>query len=441
MKKLLLFLSASLLFASNQDIQKQIEKLKAEFNAKIEALSQRVDENEFEASINRIKWGGELEVNWGFYSGTYDNKHFSNPNKWNMRLKLNMETRINERTKFIGRLMMSKAWGNSRGEDLSQLDALQGRADGTSALFVERAYVDFHITKNFIMTIGRQPSSDGPGMNLKYDTPRKATYPALLFNGAADGVVFTYKYKNPYIPKCKFRFAYGKGYEWQDPFYGWAAENPGIKDTNVYGVFFEGALPIEKMGRNLFILTGVKTTHLVTNPFDDRNATANQDLGDYEHFGVYFENLRAFDTRWNYFVSFAYAIPKGNGKKGVADLNNDGVPDTEVELLKNNGYAYHIGGRYDFRHWKIGYEFNHGSKYWFSFSTNLYDPINKLAIRGNVHDFYAIYKVDLYQYFRLGYMYADINYNYDGMYYAPNGEPDKVNDALKLIYLTYDVRW
>ena len=430
------------MFASG-DMKAEIKKLKAEFDKKIYDLTQRIDENEFQASMNRIKWGGEFETNWGFYSGTDQNGYFSNPNKWDMSLKLNMEAFIDEKTKFTGRLMMTKAWGSSNAEDLSSLDALQGRAKGTSAIFVERAYVDYRFNKNLIATVGRQPSSDGPGMNLKYNTSRKATYPALLFNGAADGIVLTYKFASPVksLKRTKFRLAYGKGYEWQDSMYGWSVANPGIKDTNVYGAFFEGSFPYESIGRNYFILTGVKTTHLVTNPFDNNDASANADLGDYEHLGFYFENTKAFGTNFNYFVSYAYSMPDPNGKTGIADLNNDGVPDTEVELLKRDGYAYHIGMRYDILPFKVGYEFNHGSKYWFSFSTNLYDPLNKLAIRGNVHDAYLIYRVDLYEYLRFGFTYADVNYNYIGMYFAPQGEPQRVDNSLKLFYVTYDVRW
>ena len=422
-------------------LKEYVKKNVKEVHTKIKKIDKRVDENEFESSLNRIKWGGEFITNISDYSGKTNAGTFHNHNKWDMQLRLNMEARINDKTKFTGRLMMSKAWGNSKGQSISVLDALQGRADGTSSLFVERAYIDYYVNKNFVVTVGRQPSSDGPGMSLKYDTPRKSTYPALLFNGAADGIVLTYKYKNPYIPKCKLRFAYGKGYQWQDPLYGWSTVNPGIKDTDVYGVFVEGKIPVKGMGRNLFILTGVKTKHLVTDPFNNTNAVTNKDLGDYEHFGIYFENLKAFNTKFNYFLSFAYALPEGNHNIGVADLNNDGIPDTNVELLKKNGYAYHVGGRYDFKKIKLGYEFNHGSKYWFSFSTNLYDPTNKLAIRGNVHDLYAIYKMDLYQYLRLGFVYADVNYNYTGMYFAPNGTPDRVNDKLKQYYMTYDVRW
>ena len=100
-----------------------------------------------------------------------------------------------------------------------------------------------------------------------------------------------------------------------------------------------------------------------------------------------------------------------------------------VKLLNKSGYAYHIGLRYDIKNnFKIGYEFNHGSRYWFSFSSNVADPLNKLAARGNVNDFYLIYNLDMNQYFRLGYTRADIDYAGSGMYYWMNGEPNKVDE-------------
>jgi len=451
MKKLAYLALFALLYAAEPTKQELIEQigqlekeltfLKSGIADTIDELSERIDENEFEASLNKIKWGGELRVNNGNYYIKYNEKKYSNTNKWDMKVILNMNAHINEKTKFTGRLMMTKAWGSSVPLELSVVDPTQGRVNGDSHVFLERAYVDYHITPDLVVTLGRQSTSDGPGMNLKYDTRRKATYPALLFNGAADGIVLTYKLKNRKIPNLKFRLAYGKGYQWQDPQYGWLGENPGIKDTDVYGFFIEGSFKSDHLGRNLWILTAVKTDDLITNPFDT-NATTNQNLGDYEHYGVYFENLKTLDSKLNYFVSYAYCKPHGNGKTGVSDLNNDGVPDTAVKLLKKPGYAYQLGFRYDkTRHWKYGYEYNFGSKYWFSFSTNLLDPVNKLAIRGFVHDFYIMYKMDLFQYVRIGYTLGRAKYNFIGMYYAVNGEPDAIDSTIRYIYAAYDVRF
>jgi len=76
-----------------------------------------------------------------------------------------MESKINDKTKFTGRLAMYKNWSDSIRDDMS--DSAEGRKpDGDSGIYVERAYVDYSFNKYFVATIGRQPSSDGPGMTL-----------------------------------------------------------------------------------------------------------------------------------------------------------------------------------------------------------------------------------------------------------------------------------
>ena len=71
---------------------------------------------------------------------------------------------------------------------------MQGRRPNDSSIFLERAYVDWTVLDGNVpltLTIGRQPSSDGPSHQFKDNTVRKATYSALSFDGAADGIVAT----------------------------------------------------------------------------------------------------------------------------------------------------------------------------------------------------------------------------------------------------------
>jgi len=450
MKKLLLSTVAiSLMFgAPNADLKQKIKSLESELNQlksqvsdmndDIDDLNDRVDENELQSALNKIKWSAEFETTVANFYGrrtnpqTQTTQNFTNTNKWFMKLMLNMEAKINDKTRFTGRLMMSKAWSQSVPSAYAGMDMYQGRVNGTSALYVERAYVDYKFTPNFIMTIGRQPSSDGPGMSLKYDTPRKSTYPALLFNGAADGIVFTYK------APLTVRVAYGKGYEWQDPQYEWTAPNGGIKDTNVYGAFIEGKLPVGSRG--FWQLSYVKTTDLFSNT-NGSQANQNVNLGNYTHYGFYAESYNIV-PKLDAFISTAISKPSPNGSTAMVDLNGDGVAETPVKLNQKTGYAYHIGARYTLpKNVKVGYEFNHGSKYWFSFTGNIYDPMNKMAIRGYVHDIYAIYHLDMFQYIRANFMYARNKYNFNGWYFAPNGEPQSIDDIYKMIALTYDLRF
>ena len=174
MKKLALSLVAlmALNAGSLEEKVKELEKKIEAINADIEELYNRADENEFQASLNKIKWGAEFETTIANFHGYDDNgtvNSFSNNGKVFMKLRLNMHSKINEKTKFTGRLSMYKYWGEAGLSPYLQ-DSNEGRIDGGSTLYVERAYVDYKITPNFIATIGRQPSSDGPGKSLINDT-------------------------------------------------------------------------------------------------------------------------------------------------------------------------------------------------------------------------------------------------------------------------------
>lgn len=269
-------------------------------------------------------------------------------------------------------------------------------------------------------------------MNLKNNTPRKSTYPAILFNGNADGIVLSYKLPKK-IPHGYARLAYGKGFQWSNKQYGYLANQDDLKDLDVFGAFLEGSLPSEKMGDNLIIFSAVRGVNFVGNP-EDTNTSSNKNLGSFSHFGLYFENNRAFGSRFNYFISLAMSIPKPNGK-------SYNTPNGPMSLLKEKGYAYHIGARYDFTKVKVGYEFNHGSRYWFSYTSGPYDLLNKIATRGDANDVYLMYQMDMNQFLRLGFTYLNYNYSGSGWHIAPNGTPPATNDYVKTLYLTYNVKF
>ena len=429
-----------------EQLEKSVKKFQGDYEEQIDELNARVDDNEFQASLNRIKWGGEFESTVGNYwgrqgsiKGIYTGSKYNNHNKWDLKLRLNMQTNINERTKFIGRLSMYKGWASSQkwggmNGYPGTFDSSDGRSLGGSSIYVERAYVDYKITNNLIATIGRQPSNDGPGMNLKNNTPRKSTYPSILFNGNADGLVLSYKFPKKTISNGAIRLAYGKGYQWSDDSYGYNANQNDLKDLNVYGAFLEGSLPFKKMGSNLVVFSAVLGKDFVGSS-GDSNTSHNINLGDFKHFGLYFENNRAFGTKLNYFISLAMSNPKSNGKSYITAMG-------PMQLLKKDGYAYHVGARYDINSkFKIGYEFNHGSRYWFSYTTGSYDPLNKIATRGSAHDFYLMYQMDMNQFLRMGYTSIDYKYAMSGWHMAPNGKPMPTDDYARLLYLNYNVKF
>jgi hypothetical protein len=429
-------------------LKAQIEDLKKNTDESIDELYERADANEFEATMNRIKWGGGIEISVNNYEGTTGSmstpmgnipgKSYSNSNKWTNKLKLTMEAKINDRTKFTGRLSMYKNWADSTPSSMLS-DPNEGKTSnsGTSGLFVERAYVDYKINDTFIATIGRQPSSDGPGLSLKENTPRQATYPALLFDGNADGLVLTANAGNikGALKNIKFRAAYGKGFQQDDSMSGFLANDNSVDDLDVAGAFAETSFDIANMGENLLVLSYVKATNFVGNSLNV-DTPNNVNLGDFDLMGIYFENNKAFGTALSYFLSYGYSKGNSNGKT----VNYGAMTGNQnVALVDGSSSAYHVGFRYDFaKILKFGYEFNHGGKNWFSFTQGSEDPMNKLATRGDVHDVYAIYQMDLNQYLRVGY--TDIQYDYTGSGWHI-GSAMPTDDEAKRAYLVYNVKF
>ncbi len=445
----------STLQASETELKSEISALKAELsklkkstNESIDELYERADSNEFEATMNRIKWGGGVEIGVNNYEGTTGSMttpmgnmpgtEYSNSNKWTNKLKLSMEAKINDSAKFTGRLSMYKNWADSTPSQMLS-DPNEGKTSnsGTSGLFVERAYVDYKINDIFTTTVGRQPSSDGPGMSLKENTPRKATYPALLFNGNADGIILTANAGNVKgaFKELKFRGAYGKGFQQDNSMSGFLANDNGVDDLDVAGAFIETSLDIPAMGENLMVLSYVKAVDFVGNSLNV-DTPNNVNLGDFDLMGIYFENNKAFGSALSYFISYGYSKGSSNGKTvnyGPMTSNQN------VGLVDGSASAYHVGLRYDFaKAFKLGYEFNHGDENWFSFTQGSEDPMNKMATRGDVHDLYAIYQMDMNQYLRIGY--TDIQYDYTGSGWHI-GPAMPTDDEAKRAYLVYNVKF
>ena len=437
---------------SQSDMDKVLKRLEALENRvkeqqeenldEFDALNERADENEFQATMNRIKWGGEFELTDNFIeskSGSMPimnatGQEYTDNNKWTTKLRLTMESKINDKTKFTGRLSMYKNWSDSAGVNLT--DPVEGKKPvGSSGIYVERAYVDYSPIDILTLTLGRQPSSEGPGMTLIENTQRKSTYPSILFDGAADGIVATVKLAPKSAMNPIVRGAYGKGFQNQSNYSPYTPNTNSIDDLNVYGAFYEMSVPLKSMGDNLLVLSYVHATDFIGHPqnFDTPN---NKNLGDMDLAGIYFENNKAFGTNLNYFISAGWNMPKDNGETvnfGALTGNQD------VTLLTESGSAYQIGMRYDFDMGvKIGYEFNSGSKYWYSFTNGSSDLLNKLATRGSVNDIYAIYQIDLNQFIRVGYTMIDYEYTGSGWHI---GEPMKTDDYINRGYAVYNLRF
>lgn len=428
---------------------KQNEAVKAE----LADLNDRADETEFQAALSKVKFGLEFSTavsNTNFNHIPYTEgqtsgyKDYSVNNKWMNELHLNMNADINDKTKFYGRLSMAKNW-SQMGWSGSPLDLDAGRNTRSSGpvLYVDRAYLDYYITPEWIATIGRQPGTDGPGSNLRNNALRQSTYPALAINALGDAAVITYKPESLQDHKVAIRAAYGKTYQWDEEgkVRDWMSDQKDA-DANLYYAAVEGELPIEGMGDNLIIFN---VAHMTDFALPIPGSTSLDDdgvinLGNLTLANIHFENYKAFGTNFNWFASLGYSNGSNNEINPLLStaLQKQGYGDGKFN--EKDGYAVHVGGRYDFtKALKVGYEFFWGSRYWYTMSRpSINDPLNIRMTRGTAHDFYVIYQLDRYQFLRLSYTNIQNIWGNRGL---PFGGAKKDKARADNIMLMYNVKF
>ncbi|EJJ4777197.1 DUF3373 family protein [Campylobacter coli] len=454
-------LLSSSLFAKNTDdeitkLQKQLAQIQAELaqirkereaqakqneavKAELADLNDRADETEFQAALSKVKFGLEFSTAVSNTNYKVSGQDYSANNKWMNELHLNMNADINDKTKFYGRLSMAKNW-SQMGWSGSPYDLDAGRNTRSSGpvLYVDRAYLDYYITPEWIATVGRQPGTDGPGSNLRNNALRQSTYPALAINALGDAAVITYKPESLQDHKVAIRTAYGKTYQWDEEgkVRDWMSDQKDA-DANLYYAAVEGELPIEGMGNNLIIFNVAHMTDFAL-PLPSIPSILNQgvyNLGDLTLANIHFENYNAFGTNFNYFVSLGYS----NGANAHT-LSVIPTIQSQLEFNEKDGYAVHVGGRYDFtKALKVGYEFFWGSRYWYTMSRpSINDPLNIRMTRGTAHDFYVIYQLDRYQFLRLSYTNIQNIWGNRGL---PFGGAKKDKARADNIMLMYNVKF
>lgn len=117
-------------------------------------------------------------------------------------------------------------------------------------------------------------------------------------------------------------------------------------------------------------------------------------------------------------------------------LNNDGDSS-------HSGWAIYTGWAYTIpsaglNNPKIGFEYNHGSEYWFSFTSGSTELYNKLATRGDVYDLYYIQPFNEYLFGRIGYTLAQYDHALSGFHIGDLGDSD---EELQNAYMLMDCRF
>jgi len=420
-------------------LKEKIASLQQTQNKNSEAIDELFDTtDDVEANMlkDKIKFGLDFKTYLDNFSKTYaDGQSIKSSNIWSNKLMLNMKADITKNMNFYGRLSMYKYWGSSTIHPYTYYDNMQGRVPAGSSLYVERAYINWFFNTNsslpMALTIGRQPSSDGPSNQFKDNTVRKGTYSALLYDGAADGLVFTANLSQLlHTPQTFLRVGYSKGFGYSETsnnvgnaFVG--ASNNDIEDTNVLGIFLD--TPFFGIDNSLVQLSYSKMLDIVANPLEN-NSSSNTNIGTLDLYGAMLEATNFKNTNLDFFLQLGYSVAHPNGN---SYLNYGGLLNSNGETSNKEGYSLWIGERYGFgeqQHFKIGLEYNHGSQNWINLTQGSFDVYNKLSTRGDAYETYFMYVINRYSNIRLGYIYIDYDYSGSGWFV---GESQKIESSMQ----------
>ena len=431
------------------------------------------------------------------YTGLNPNRTITEKNKSLVtnRLRLNMSVRALENVEFVGRLAMYKAWGMQSPPETSAgyfggypaIDGNSGRTPDDNKLLVDRAIVNWNNIggSNFWFSVGRRPTTDGPPSQLRLNNPSRMATPVSYMDWPFDGATLGYAYDNLFgianLPG-RIRFCYGRGYE------AGLGENT-LRDTDFAGISWDiynrnnrfvyiqsyvamnvfnypdlNSSVINAVNQNM----ATSAFNMATTGYGMSEADAmsffsmmpdmsfNRDnIGDIFHTSALymdkFQNL-------SFFVGGGWSRTNPNSKGmfndsagmmqdmvaamsqfvGLAEGDPGYVPFAgySPNTSSKDGFSVYVGTRYDIpsTNFKLGLEYNYGSKYWIGMSPGHDDMYaSKLATRGHVYEIYGIYELPGKAVAKLGAAsfrvgYQHYRYNYTGSM-DWNTKPYKVGSA------------
>jgi hypothetical protein len=371
------------------------------------------------------------------------------------RLRLKFDSKVADNVTFAARLSMYKVFGDSTGVQVFNGQPNTLAIDGTTTrvptgdmLRVERAYFSWNNIggSKLYLSVGRRPSTDGPPMTFRDDEPRGGTPSGALINYQFDGITFGYNVNE----KMTLRACYGMGYS-AGFGNGDLLKTPADRLKDVH--FFGGNFDLYATDKT-FIQTTIARAWNVTDGFNGQVVLPNNPVtGDVVGAPVIMRftpsaNLGAINLyglnmqkKLGQFDMFLSANMESLRPNGVTTPFGGLGSDPFETPTDHNGTMYYVGLRYSLPQndgkTKIGFEFNHGSKYWFNFAQAEDDIIApKTSTRGEVYETYLTHRINDHFIFKADFQ--RFNYTWSGSGWHL-GAPKRLDSTPVLGFPTYDM--
>jgi len=458
-----LFLLSGYANAEDMNLKQEVEQLKkqmaelkkAQEKINISALKREISEVKAHDGHDNIKWNVDFRTAFDYISYKHESGKKDSNSIFTNRLYLNMAYAPNDNLAFFGTLAYYKTYGQQLGakQGFNYFDWIVNEsANPSDELRVKEAYWlyrnDTFLGSDvpFTASFGRRPATDGLLVNYREDQKAKSPIGHII-NTEFDGASFGWQLENVTgISGMYFKICLGRGMSnVKSRYYGITPNT--TKKPGQY--MMSSALDYTKVD-------GKSTTDLggfIFKPYDD---------GQYSVHTVLF---KAFNLPGMVFAGKSGSTPTYNFTQtgdlaggaisfiadGVGDGISDFLDDTTVfasfafsktypkngsKMLGSNdsksGSSIYLGANWDCQlidNARVGVEYNHGSKYWRSFTYGE-DTLagSKLATRGDAYEFWfnkeLIGKKLTAQ---LRYTYMDYKYTGSNAFFGDGGTPYDVD--------------
>lgn len=327
------------------------------------------------------------------------------------RLRLRFDAKISDNISFTGRLAMYKVFGDSTGVQVFNGQPTSLNIDGTTVgvpnsdqLRVERAYFSWNRIggSKLYLSVGRRPSTDGPPMNYRDDDLRGGTPSGALIDYQFDGITVGYNVTE----NMTWRLCWGMGYEsgfgnanilrlpqdrLKDAHFLGANLDMWETDKTLVQFTYAHAFNVPDGFNGLMVLPNNPVTGEAINAPVVMRYTPSANLGGIHLAGL---NVTRKAGPMDFYASGNLSSTRPNGKTTPFG----GLMSDPFETPVNRtGWMTLIGARYNFwndERTKLGFEYNHGSEYWFNFAQAQDDIIApKTNTRGNVIETYLTHRI------------------------------------------------
>ena len=449
------------------DLAKEVAALKAQMaelkeaqaKVNIDALRQQVSEIKAHDSGDNIKWNVDFRTSYDYVNYKMTTGEKEHNGLWTNKLILGMASQPADNLVFRGSIGAYKAFGQSHVQDgmFQDFDWFGTQKPNDATIRLREAYFvyfgdmgDVH----YSASLGRRPSVDGFLENLRADNADPASPIGHNINMEFDGASFKFDLdKVTGVSGMYFKICLGRGFSETRGMYSMGSTGfnaPYTKDgqnpnMDLAGVIFQayddGQYKIMANYFQAWNLLGMGLDMTMTPAGMGMNFNGFHDAGDMTGGALSLQvngigdGISDFLDDTIFFASYAFSrtdpsnktVNTLNGSAAMASMMGFGGEGMLGSGDKESGYSIYAGIQVPgfMEGQRLGLEYNHGSKYWRSFTYGEDTLIgSKLATRGDAYEiYYTIPLVKKNLTAQLSYIYIDYDYAGSDLFFGQSGNP------------------